>query len=239
MSGLDVRRPVRRSRVLLGAVCVFTFLAAVWGLGELLRHPQRDTGVAPDDERLAIADPRQEVVCDVPVPREGRREAPGGGDQTPIAVGSADLYDCPQVYDGRRVRYRGEVVGALLYRDDGVWTQINDDVYAELVGPLPTHRHYSGINAGVGVLLPPAAAAEVTSVGGPQTRGDVVEITGTFHRVDATSEVAIIRAEGLRVVTRGGRYTDPPLPGRRVAAAVMTVLAAVIAGVERVVARRR
>jgi hypothetical protein len=154
-------------------------------------------------------------------------------------VSSNSLFDCPETYDGRDVIYRGEVVGALLERDAGVWTQLNDDVYAELLGPLPAHRDYRGGNAGVGVLLPRTSAGLIAFVGGPQTRGDVLEVRGTFHRVDPTGEVAVIHATAAELVANGEPLPDPPLRDRRWAAWLAVIVSLTLVVTERVIASRR
>jgi hypothetical protein len=231
------RRPVRRIRVLGGAVCLLALLATVVVTGELLRHPHRAIDVA--EEQLAGADPRDEVTCGAPLPREGQRRAPSGEPPTTVEVSSNNLYDCPQSYDGRRVQYRGEVVGALLRRDIGVWVQLNDDVYSELLGPLPSHREFRGGNAGVGVLLPAELAARITAIGGPRSRGDIVEVEGTFNRVDPSGEVAVIRADAGRVTSAGGPNTDPPLTDRRIVAILAVIAASAVVVAERLVARQR
>lgn len=226
-----------RRNVALAGLGLLMLLAAVIAAGEVLRHPYEQTAVA--EEQLPGSDPRDEVVCPEPQPREGQARDTTGETPRPLRVSSNDLFDCPQAYDGQRVVYRGEVVGALLRRSIGVWVQLNDDVYAELLGPLPAHRDYRGGNAGVGVLLPAEAADRIRFVGGPHTRGDVLEIQGTFNRVDPTGEVAVIRAETGRRTADGGPFADPPLTDRRIAALCALVLAAGITGLERVVARRR
>lgn len=237
MTSLLRRRAVPRARVAIGATGMLLLLAAIFLAGELLRHPERPSSVP--EEQLAGSDPRDELVCPEPQPREGQRRDTGAEIAQPLQVSSNRLYDCPQAYDGQRVVYQGEVVGALLPRDEGVWAQLNDDVYAELLGPLPAHRDYRGGNAGVGVLLPPEVAAMVSFIGGPQTRGDVLEVHGTFHRVDATGEVAVIRADRARLTADGAPFPDPPLTDRRIAAIVAMVIAVGLVTAERVVAGRR
>lgn len=231
------RRPVARIRVAAGGLGLLAMIAAVVAVGELLRHPAAPTSV-PESE-LAGSDPRDELVCPEPLPREGQARDTTGESPRAVRVSSNDLYDCPQAFDGQRVVYRGEVVGALLARDGGVWSQLNDDVYAELLGPLPAHRDFRGGNAGVGVLLPPEVAGLVTAVGGPRTRGDVLEVRGTFRRVDPTGEVAVIRADDGALTTRGGSFDDALLRDRRIAALLAAVVAVATVIGERAVARRR
>lgn len=231
------RRPIPRVRVALGGVALLAVLGSIVAVGEALRHPYRPETVALD-ERTG-SDPRDEIMCPEPQPREGQERDATGDSLQPIAVSSNELFDCPQAYDGQRVVYRGEVVGALLTRDVGVWTQLNDDVYAGDVGPLPAHRDYRGGNAGVGVLLPADLAAQVRFVGGPQTRGDVLEIRGIFKRVDETGEVAVIHADNGQVAQSGAANPDPPLLDRQIVAFVAMAIALGMIAAERTVARRR
>jgi hypothetical protein len=222
--------------VLIGAVLAVVGLFALASLTDLLRHPLPE----PPARDEPVNDPRVEIQCGAEeVPREGqqREERTEAG---VVAVTSNALYDCPNVYDEQRVRYTGEVVGALMARDDGAWTQLNDDVYALGLGPLPAHRDFRGGNAGIGVWLPAEVVAEVDAVGGPRASGDVLEVVGTFHRVDpATAEVAVIRVETGRVVQPGAAIEDPPLRDRRLVAILLTLLALALVVVERVAARRR
>lgn len=232
------RRPIPRRRVAAAALGLAAFFAAVLAAGEVLRHPYTQASDVPESQ-LAGSDPRDELVCPDPQPREGQRRTPDIGTTAPVRVTSNELFDCPEAYDGRRVVYRGEVVGALLDRAVGVWSQLNDDVYAELLGPLPAHRDYRGGNAGVGVLLPHGAVNLVSFIGGPQTRGDVLEVEGTFHRVDPTGEVAVIHADGAQRMADGEPFPDPPLADRRIAAWLAVVVALALVVIERVVAQRR
>ncbi|HSK98445.1 MAG TPA: hypothetical protein VK891_17600 [Euzebyales bacterium] len=231
------RRPVHRIKVLGGVLCVAGLLGLVVLTGEVLRHPHQP--VDPGGEQVPTTDPRTEVTCEVPLPREGQRRSPVTDDSVTVTVSSQNVRDCPENYDGRRVRYRGEVVGGLLGRDSGVWTQLNDDAYAGAFGPLPTHRDFRGVNSGVGVLLQPTQAALIDRVGGPRSRGDVIEIEGVFQRVDPTGEVAVIKADVARLVAEGTPYTDPPLADRRIVAILAVLLAAVVVGAERMVAQHR
>ena len=231
------RKPVERVRVLVGALGLLAVLATLVLLGEVLRHPDLPTGVP--ESQLPGSDPRDDIECPDPLPREGQQREAGTQAASIQEVNSNDLYSCPSFYDGQRVRYRGEVVGALLHRDTGTWVQLNDDVYAELIGPLPAHRDFRGGNAGVGVLLPTALSEEISFVGGPQTRGDVLEIEGTFNRVDPSGEVAVIRADSAVITASGEPFSDPPLTDRRIVAVVAVLVAAGIGIAERVVAQRR
>ena len=234
-------RPVPRGRVLLAAVAVMLGLGGIVAMTDLLRHPLPSGGPATPELDAPGADPRDPTICEEVAPREGQRRAPlrPTAPQEVEDVTSNQLYDCPQTYDGRRVRYRGEVIGAVLERSGGAWVQLNDDVYAETLGPLPAHRDYRGGNAGIGVFIPHALAEQIEFVGGPQTRGDVLEVVGTFHRVGPTAEVAVIRSAAGEVAEPGEPFADPPLRDRQVAAAIIGALALGLTVAERVASRRR
>lgn len=237
MSTPLTRQPIPRRNVAVAGLGLFLLFAAVIAAAEWLRHPAPEQTV-PESE-LAGSDPRDELLCPEPLPREGQTRDTDPASTAPVRVSSNELYDCPQSFDGRRVVYRGEVVGGLLERDRGVWTQLNDDVYAELLGPLPSHRDYRGGNGGVGVLLPYDAAELVTFVGGPQTRGDVLEVLGTFHRIDPTGEVAVILVDGASRISDGEPFPDPLLNDRLIAGLAAMLLAIALTVTERVVASRR
>lgn len=235
-------RPVSRRKFVAGTAFTALALWALIAATEALRypHPGDTAPTAPDPTQIEpAADPRDPVSCPDPVPREGQPRTPP--DDTNAAhplVTSSALYDCPQSFDGAVVRYRGEVIGAVLRRSTGAWLTLNDDVYATTAGPLPAHRDYRGGNAGIGVFVPHDLADEVTHVGGPKKRGDIIEVTGTFHRVDETTgEVAIVRAT-TGEVTPGEPLRRPALPRLRVAAVVMAlIMAAVVAGEHRFLRR--
>jgi hypothetical protein len=222
------RHPVSLPRVLLGTVLLVGVLAGVITLSEHLRHPLPTEGVPLAELERHVSDPRDPLECPEPPPHEGEPDddvvlAPV--DPEPVSVGSSELVDCPAFYDGRVVRYRGEAVGALMVRGAQAWAQLNDDIYSH-AGPLPTHDEFLGGNAGIGVLLPATVLPEIDTVGGPKTHGDIVEVVGTFHRIDpATREVAVIRATEATVVAAGGSVEAPLLVDRLVAALVLVPLA--------------
>jgi hypothetical protein len=227
------RRPVGRLRILAGLVVATALLAAVVALTEGLRHPVPHGGPVVPELDAPQADPRFPVTCAEPAPREGEERGPAAAPAAAQLVTSSELYDCPQVWDGRMVRYRGEVVGAVLQRPGGAWVQLNDDVYAEALGPLPAHRDFRGGNSGIGVWLPPDVVARIRTVGDPKHQGDVLEVVGHFRRVDATGEVAIIRAVAGDVAIEGGVVEIPLLPDRFVALGILGPLAVALVVAER------
>ncbi|MEE8599505.1 hypothetical protein [Euzebya tangerina] len=228
------------SRRTVGAYTVLALLGvvALIGLSYLLRFDQPATSPLSPPADSAIDSLREEVPCELDEGREGEdREEAASEPSLSLVVTSGELYDCPQSWDDRLVRYTGEAIGARLSQGEGVWIQLNDDAYGQQGAPLPTHRDFRGGNAGIGVLFPPDLAAQVQMVGGPAVHGDVVEVVGRFERIDdATGEVAIIRAEQAVVLREGEFLERPAAPGRAAVAVVAFVGAVGITILER---RRR
>lgn len=224
-------RAVRRWQAVAGLALLAGVVAGVVAVTEALRHPP---AFVPAEDAPG-GDPRAEIQCpeQLPVPRLPR-PTPEDAPPPATAVTSGDLYDCPAVYDGARVRYEGEVVGALMPRRGGTWTQLNDDVYATELGPLRDHHRFHGGNSGVGVRLPADVAAEVDRVGGPRARGDVLTVTGTFYREHGpTREVAVIIADQGVVTSEGERVTEAGVPARATAGGLLLLVALAVALGER------
>lgn len=217
------RQPVSRPKVALGVVAGLCVLAAIVLMAEWLRPGAGlpTSSITPELD----ADPRVAITCEAPPPREGLREA-APRQRVAEEVTSSELYDCPTVWDGRPVRFTGEVIGGILQRGEESWLQLNDDAYAGGTGPLPYHRDFRGGNGGVGVLVPTRLVGSIRHVGGPAAHGDVLEVTGVFHRVDReTGEIAIVRAATLRVVRPGGPVRQVVEPRRVAVASVLGALA--------------
>lgn len=231
--------PVSRWKVLASLALLVAVIAGIVAMSEALRYPHpTDAAVtAPGAQPEPASDPRTVVDCGDPLPREGQERETEAPSNISRRVTSSRLYDCPQQYDGARVHYRGEVVGAVLRRDGGAWVQLNDDIYSQASGPLPAHRDYRGGNAGVGVFISPEMAASISAVGGPTMRGDVLDVVGVFHRVDkASNEVAVIRSI-TATRTAGEPLQRPMLPARRAVAIGIGLLMLVVLVLERRAAR--
>lgn len=142
-------------------------------------------------------------------------------------VTSAQLYECPASYDGRVIRFEGEVVGAVLRRGARAWVQLNDDPYGLLSGPLPEHRTNLGGNSGLAVLVPTAAIAQELIAGGHDRQGAVLAVRGRFrvaHPLDAGGPAML--ADTARVL-RPARALQPsvwaPRQWAALAAALLTL----------------
>jgi len=94
-----------------------------------------------------------------------------------------ELTDAGFLYDESEVTVEGELVGDFGVRSDGtVWTQLNDDSYAER--PLrQTGTHGEG-NTGIGVRIDGSLAFDLDQPGGYRWQGPIVRLTGTWHYHD-------------------------------------------------------
>jgi hypothetical protein len=141
------------------------------------------------------------------------------------------MCECPELYDGQVVRYRGEAVRAVLPRGDRAWVHQNDDPYALEIGPLPAHRTAVGGNSGIPVWIPIEVANQIAYVGDARHRGDILEIVGTYraaHPVDDGGPA--IHTDEARIEQRG-HPVSRPVGRRRVIAAIAVALFAVVSTV--------
>jgi len=77
---------------------------------------------------------------------------------------SLDLLNNAKQYDGTTVSYKGEVIGELMARDDYVWLHVNDGSIA------------------IGIWAPKNMVKDILYSGDYHNKGDIVEVSGTFHR---------------------------------------------------------
>jgi hypothetical protein len=125
-------------------------------------------------------------------------------------VTSGQVQDCPVAFDGRRVTFVGELVGDLLDRDGGAWVLVNDDDYALELGPLPAHSELRGTNTGLSVWLPERLHGQVTGLGRPGQRGDLVRIEGVVRRADPADGGGLsLRADRLDVLSPSASVDEP------------------------------
>ena len=80
-------------------------------------------------------------------------------------VSSSELIDNTQNYDGKTIIYSGEAIGEIMIRGEYAWVNLHDGQQA------------------IGIWLPKKLAETILYMGSYKTKGDWIEITGTFHRV--------------------------------------------------------
>jgi len=102
------------------------------------------------------------------------------------AISSTELINNAKSYDGKMVVYKGEVIGDVMPRGKHAWVNIND-----------------GNNA-IGVWVSRAVAKSIFYTGSYRAKGDVVEVSGIFHRSCPEHGGDLdIHAQVLRKVTSG------------------------------------
>lgn len=145
------------------------------------------------------------------------------------AVGSVELVERPQVWDGRTITFTGEAVRESMVRGDSAWIHLNDDAYATVAaGPRTT---LAGYNSGLGVWTEAAAAEEVSVFGDYRHRGDLVRAEGVFNAACAQHGGDMdIHASRLEIVSQGGAIPYV-VEGWKAPAALALALAAVLLSV--------
>lgn len=222
-------RPVSIVQAIAGTVIGALAIALLVALSHALLLP-RLTAVSlpPAQEEGEDALAPGEVVCDPP---EFQFEEP-------ISVTSAELIECPQLYDDRVVSYTGEAVGPVLLRPTQGWVHLNDDPYANQLGPLSRHRTVAGGNSGMAISMPREDAAEVTA-GNRNTHGTLVEVIGRYHRAyEGDGGAPAIEAMQVAVVREAERFSHE-VSVRRVVAASLSGAIALVLLVVRQLRRRR
>lgn len=79
-------------------------------------------------------------------------------------IGSSELIKNAKEYDGKLVVYSGEVIGDVMSRKEFAWVNIND-----------------GDNA-LGIWTEANLVKDINFTGSYKVRGDILEVTGIFHR---------------------------------------------------------
>ena len=101
-------------------------------------------------------------------------------------VSSKDLIENANTLDGKTVRYRGEIVTAILNRGEYSWANLND-----------------GDNA-VGVWCPSSLLDAVKFIGDYKNKGDVLETEGVFHRACSAHNGELdIHADSVKIIKAG------------------------------------
>jgi len=77
---------------------------------------------------------------------------------------SLDLLNNAKQYDGKTISYKGEVIGDVMIRGNYAWLHVNDGTIA------------------IGIWAPKTLIEDIRYAGDYHKKGDIVEVTGTFHR---------------------------------------------------------
>lgn len=216
--GPSVPRRAGDTRVYRGRVATLTLLLGVAAAAAVV------AGIVGLTSWLTASG---ETLADLPAPAADEAAQPGAivCPTAPTAsVQASTLIDCSELFDEKQVTYRGEAIRAVLRRDGHAIVQVNDDQYAE-AGPLPERRTHLGGNSGLPVVMPLQAADEITFLGSYRAQGDLLAVTGTFHRAsNILGGEPAIHATRVEVV-RTGHLIRHAVSPKRVATAVALAVA--------------
>jgi len=125
-------------------------------------------------------------------------------------LSSIELLNQSFLYDNASVLYRGEVVGPVMFRGEYAWINVYDGGYA------------------IGVWCPASDAKRIRFYGDYNNRGDVVEVSGVFHRACLSHGGDLdMHCDSLKVVEEGNAVTHP-VGGVKILTAFLLGLAAVL-----------
>ncbi|MCM8763478.1 MAG: DNA-binding protein [Candidatus Omnitrophica bacterium] len=101
-------------------------------------------------------------------------------------ISGKDLLTNPNEYDGKKVVYRGEVIGDVMKRGDFSWINLYDGDFA------------------IGVYLAKELLPSIKYVGSYKITGDTLEVEGIFHArcVQHGGDVDI-HAEKVSIISEG------------------------------------
>ena len=117
----------------------------------------------------------------------------------PPVLSTTELVENSYKWDGKTVSFKGEVLQDLMVREDGTWMNLSD-----------------GNNTAMGVFVPKdVAMPAISRTEDYRTVGDVVLITGIFHRVCVQHQGETdIHAVSVTVLTPGSAKANPIRLGR-------------------------
>ncbi|MGB7604815.1 MAG: hypothetical protein WBL93_04995 [Lutisporaceae bacterium] len=119
-----------------------------------------------------------------------------------------DLIEKAKELDRQEVTIQGEVIGERMDRVDFSWININD-----------------GTNA-IGIWINKSEAVKISHYGNYKYKGDIVKITGTFHRACAEhGGEADLHNKSITIVEDGHPVKEQISSAKIICAAVFTSLA--------------
>ncbi|WMJ90421.1 hypothetical protein [Anaerocolumna sp. MB42-C2] len=122
-----------------------------------------------------------------------------------------DLIENAKEMDGQRVTVFGEAIGEPLNRGEYTWININD-----------------GTNA-LGIWISKNEAEHVIHYGNYKYKGDMVKITGVFHRACIKhGGEADLHGNSLEIVKSGHPVKEQIIPVKIISSIILTVLAFII-----------
>lgn len=144
------------------------------------------------------------------------------------AIPVEELTGAGASYDGLEVTVEGELVGDFGDRRDGtVWTQLNDDSYAD--NPLRESGTHDEGNTGIGVRISGDLKVELENPGGYRWRGPIVRASGIWHYHDSDrGGESYLEVTGIEILEQARLLEDTPEPIAWVVGGVLVLAAYVL-----------
>jgi len=125
-------------------------------------------------------------------------------------VSSTELIEKSKQYDLKEVSIQGEIIGDIFIKKDFCWINISD-----------------GINA-IGIWIPKKMTEQFSHTGDYTHRGDIIQITGRFHRTCSEHIGEIdIHAEDIVFLKKGENISHPVNRARAITALILFFFALV------------
>jgi hypothetical protein len=119
---------------------------------------------------------------------------------------SLDLINNARVYDNKTISYKGEAIGDIMIRGDHAWLHVNDGIIA------------------IGIWASKTLIEDISYVGDYQKKGDIVEVSGVFHRACPEHGGDLdIHASEIKKVTSGAPVIQP-ISGKKVYIGIVSLM---------------
>lgn len=126
-------------------------------------------------------------------------------------ISSTELINNAKRYDTKVVTYQGEVVGDIMIRGEHAWLSVNDNVNA------------------LGAWTTKASLKEIKYIGNYWKKGDVIEVTGIFHR-SCPEHGGDLDIHAQRIVKiRAGSLSSQPINKTKVSVAISLSIVVMLA----------
>lgn len=126
-------------------------------------------------------------------------------------ISSAELIKNAKVHDGKEVVYEGEVIGELMHRQDGVWTNIYDGQHS------------------IGVWMSQELAELIKYTGSYKAQGDIVKLQGVFNNTCSIHGGDLdIHAISLQIVKPGWQKQERMILAKRNLLIILSVILCLI-----------
>jgi hypothetical protein len=125
-----------------------------------------------------------------------------------------DLIENGRYYDKKTVAVQGEAIGEILEREDYAWVNINDKTNA------------------LGIWMPLKEAQKIQYFGDYKHKGDIVRITGTFHRAcEEHGGDMDIHASTVEIVSRGNIVERRIASNKVMMSVILTLLTLIVSAI--------